>query len=104
MTLEFTDKYERIKQAYYSCSKNDKLAWIYINSIFSRKMKRKKIKLSYDEEGDYLEIYFGNIKEGYFKEIGNKCFERIDKKTGNIGGYAIFNFTKRKDKFIDLEL
>ena len=44
------------------------------------------------------------IKEGYFREIGNKYFERIDTKTGEIVGYAVFNFTKRKEKFLDLDI
>ena len=67
-------------------------------------MKNKKIALRYDEEGDYLEIYFGKIREGYFREIGNKYFERVDQKTGKVVGYAIFNFTKRKDKFVNVEI
>ena len=67
-------------------------------------MKKKKITLHYDEDGDYLELYFGKIKEGYFREIGDKYFERIDAKTGEVVGYSIFNFTKRKEKFIDLDL
>lgn len=66
-------------------------------------MKDNKIIVRYDEEGDYLEIYLGKIKEGYFREIKDKCFERIDKKTGKVVGYAVFNFTKRKEKSVDLE-
>lgn len=62
------------------------------------------MSLWYDEEGDYLEIYFGKIKEGYFREVKDKLFERIDKKTGKVVGYTIFNFTKRKEKFIDVEI
>ena len=62
------------------------------------------MSLWYDEEGDYLEIYFGKIKEGYFHEVRDKIFERIDKKTGKIVGYTIFNFTKRKEKFVDMEI
>ncbi len=67
-------------------------------------MKNKKVSICYDKEGDFLEIYFGKIKEGYFREVNNKYFERIDKKTGKVVGYAIFNLTKRKGKFIDLDL
>lgn len=67
-------------------------------------MKKKKITLHYNEEGDYLEIYFGKIKEGYFKEIGDKLFERRDAKTGEVVGYAIFNFTKRKEGFVNLDI
>ena len=60
--------------------------------------------MRYDEEGDYLEIYFGKRKEGYYKEIKDKCFARIDKKTGKVVGYTIFSFSKRKEKFVNIEL
>ena len=53
------------------------------------------MSIHYDEEGDYLEIYFGKITKGYFKEIGDKYFERIDEKTGEIVGIAIMDFKKR---------
>ena len=53
--------------------------------------------LVYDDEADTLEIYFDKIREGHFKEMGNKLFKRIDKKTGKTVGYSIFNFSKRKE-------
>jgi len=67
-------------------------------------MKAKKIYLNYDEEGDFLEVSFGKIKDGYFREVKNKYFERIDNKSGKVVGYTIFNFNKRKEKFVDIEL
>ena len=67
-------------------------------------MNGKKVHLHYDEEGDYLEIYFDKIKPGYFREIKDKYFERIDKKSGKVVGYTIFNFRGRKNKFVDVEI
>jgi len=67
-------------------------------------MKRKKIKIWYDEEGDYLEINLKKCKDSYFKEVKKNYMKIINKETGEIAGYAIFNFTKRKERFIDLEL
>lgn len=52
-----------------------------------------KMKLWYDEEGDYLEMSISR-KRGYFKDIGNDIWERIDEK-GHIMGIAIANFKKR---------
>ncbi|MEK6947618.1 MAG: hypothetical protein AABX19_00085 [Nanoarchaeota archaeon] len=66
-------------------------------------MKTKKLTLHYDEEGDYLEVTIGKIRKGYFKKVKNDYFERIDEKTGNVVGYTIFNFTKKKE-FNEIEL
>ena len=60
--------------------------------------------IHYDNEGDYLEIRVGKPKEGYFNEVGNDMFERIDEKTGKVIGLAIFNFKKRTKKFKDIDV
>ena len=67
-------------------------------------MKGKKIKIWYDEEGDYLEINLKKSQDTYFNEIKEDFFEILDEKTGEIIGYAIINFTKRKDRCIDLDI
>ena len=54
-----------------------------------------KMKIWYDEEGDYLEIGFGK-KKGYMKDIGNDLWERIE--DGNVTGISILNFKKRLKK------
>jgi uncharacterized protein YuzE len=54
-----------------------------------------KMKIYYDEEGDFLEIMTGEKGEGYFKNLGDGIFQRINKKTGNITGIAIMSFKKR---------
>ena len=52
-----------------------------------------KMTVWYDREGDYLELTTSR-KKGYFKDVGNDIWERVDNK-GRILGFAIANFTKR---------
>ncbi len=54
-----------------------------------------KMKIWYDEEGDYLELGFGK-KKGYMKDIGNDMWERIEE--GRVVGISILNFKKRLKK------
>jgi len=63
-----------------------------------------KLNLYYDEEGDFLEINIGKYKEGYFKNLGDGIFERIDKKTNQATGIAIMGFKKRTEKLKDIIL
>lgn len=67
-------------------------------------MKPENMSIYYDGEGDYLEIYFGKIRKGYFKEIGNKNFERIDAKTGKVVGISIMDFKRKTEKIKDLKI
>ena len=39
-----------------------------------------ELNLYYDEEGDFLELNMGDHSEGYFKNLGDGIFERIEKK------------------------
>ena len=55
----------------------------------------EKMKIWYDEEGDYLELGFGK-KKGYMKDIGNDMWERIEE--GKVVGISILNFKKRLKK------
>lgn len=61
-------------------------------------MKQKNLHLWYDEESDFLEFRMGAPVEGVFRSVGNECFERVDEKTGEVVGFAIFNFIKRFPK------
>ena len=61
-------------------------------------MKQKKMDIYYDAESDYLEIAMGDPRVGAFRGVGRDIFERVDKKTGNVLGVAIFNFRKRTEK------
>jgi len=57
----------------------------------------EKMKVWYDEEGDYLEIRTGG-KKGYFKDVGNDIWERVDTR-GKVVGFAILNFKNRIKKY-----
>jgi len=61
-----------------------------------------KMQIHYNKEGDFLEIRVGNPTTGYFNDLGNDVFERIDEKTGKIKGLAIFNFKKRTNHLKDI--
>jgi len=52
------------------------------------------MKIYYDTESDYLEITFGEPTECYYKKIGPDTFIKIDEKTGDVKGYAIYNIKK----------
>ncbi len=56
-----------------------------------------KLNLYYDEEGDFLELQIGEYGEGYFMNLGEGIFKRIDKKTNRITGIAIMGFRKRTE-------
>jgi len=61
-----------------------------------------KLKIWYDEEGDILEIGYGN-KKGFMKDLGNDIWERIE-EDGRIAGILILSFKKRcKEKKIEIE-
>ena len=63
-----------------------------------------KMRVYYDEEGDFLEIGTGTKTKGYFEDLGKDVFLRKDEKTGEIKGLAILNFKKRAQKLKDIEL
>ena len=66
----------------------------------------EKLNIHYDEEGDLLEIQIGEPSEAYYEKISDGVFERIDEKTGEIKGIAVFSFKKRtsEDKEINVKL
>lgn len=49
----------------------------------------------FDEEGDFLEVTRDHEK-GFFKDLGNGIFERVDEE-GNTVGFAVLNVTTRKE-------
>jgi len=59
-----------------------------------------KVKVWFDEEGDFLEVTFVE-KKGYFREIGPDLFERVDRE-GKVIGFAIFNFLKHDRKTVEI--
>ena len=68
------------------------------------KIEKNKGSISYDKKGDYLEILFKKCEDTYFNEKKKDYCEIIETNTNKVVGYAIFNFIKRKQNFIDLEL
>lgn len=61
-----------------------------------------KMKVWFDQEGDFLEVTFAE-RTGHFQEIGADVYERIDER-GRVVGFAIFNFSKRDRKPIEVPL
>ena len=61
-----------------------------------------QVKVWYDKEGDYLEVTFSEAK-GYFHEIGEDIYERVDEK-GKLIGFAVFNFSRRDRKEVEIPL
>jgi len=59
---------------------------------------KEKMHIHYDQEGDYLEVRFGELGPAYYEDIGDDIFERRDEETDEIKGYAIFNIIKRREK------
>jgi len=54
-----------------------------------------KINFFFDEEGDVLDITFGNPRKAVAKELRNDIAIRVDPKTGEIVGITILNFMRR---------
>lgn len=52
------------------------------------------MRLWYDREADFMEIIFED-KPGYFRELDEDLFERVD-ENGRLIGYAIFNMTRHE--------
>lgn len=63
-----------------------------------------KMHIHYDKESDFLEIRIGKPVKGYFNDLGNDVFERVEEKTGKVIGIAIFNFKKRTNRLKDIEV
>jgi uncharacterized protein YuzE len=56
----------------------------------------------YDQEGDFLEITFGDAK-GYLQEITEDIYERVD-EAGNVLGYAVLNVTRHERQALAIPL
>ena len=66
-------------------------------------MEKEPLRVWFDPEGDLLEVELGKPKKGFFKDLGNDVFLRVDMK-GNVLGFAILNATKRMKKLREVEL
>jgi len=50
-----------------------------------------------------LEVEVGKPRKGFFRDVGDDVFLRVDEK-GNVIGFAILNATKRMKKVREVEL
>jgi len=66
-------------------------------------LEKEALRVWFDPEGDLLEVELGKPRKGFFKDIGDDVFLRVDMK-GNVLGFAIFNATKRMKKMREVEL
>ena len=66
-------------------------------------MEKESLRVWFDPEGDLLEVELGKPRKGFFRDIGDDVFLRVDEK-GNVIGFAILNATKRMKKVREVEL
>ena len=52
---------------------------------------KRKVVITYDSDGDFLEIMIGKPKPSYYKNLGDDIFQRVDSKTDEIIGFALYN-------------
>lgn len=64
----------------------------------------ENLNIYYDEEGDFLEISDGNIKNCYFNNLGDGIFQIVDKSTNEVRGVAIHSFKKRIKNLNEIKL
>lgn len=54
----------------------------------------KKIRFSYDKEGDVLDISLGAPRRAISREVKDDFFVRVDPKSNEIVGFSVLNFEK----------
>lgn len=66
-------------------------------------MAKRKVKIWYDPEGDYLEVIFDQ-KPGYFRETANdQVMEKVD-EAGNVLGFSVLRVSALKEKPLEVAL
>lgn len=66
-------------------------------------MAGKKVKIWYDEEGDYLEVTFDQ-KPGFFRETASdEVMEKVDVE-GNLLGFSVLKVSTRRPRPIEITL
>jgi len=66
-------------------------------------LEKESLRVWFDPEGDLLEVELGKPRKGFFRDVGDDVFLRVDMK-GNVLGFAILNATKRMKKVREVEL
>ncbi len=64
----------------------------------------KEMNIYYDEEGDYLEIYSGDISNCYFDNLGDGIFKIVNKDTDEVKGIAVFSFKSRTKELDEIKI
>ena len=62
------------------------------------------MRIYYDEDGDYLEIFIGGPMPNYGEDISPGVTVFKDEKTDEIIGVGILNFRKKSKDLKDIEL
>ncbi len=65
-------------------------------------MESKTYNIYYDEESDFLEIFFGELRESYAEEVEPGVFVRRDDKTDKVTSIGILSYKKRAKVLYDL--
>jgi uncharacterized protein YuzE len=66
-------------------------------------MAKRKIRIWYDREGDFLEVMFEQ-RAGYFRETANPhVMEKVDEK-GNVLGFSVMRVSALRDAPLEVAL
>jgi hypothetical protein len=66
-------------------------------------MARKKLKIWYDREGDYLEVIFEQ-KAGFFRETASdQVMEKVDQQ-GNLLGFSVLRVSALRQTPLEVAL
>jgi uncharacterized protein YuzE len=65
---------------------------------------KNNLNICYDKEADFLELRIGKPTPSYYEDSGDDVFTRIDERTKEIKGFAIFNFKKRTKSLKKVEV
>lgn len=64
---------------------------------------KEKMRICYDEEGDFLEIAVGKPTKCYAIELEPGVFVRKDEKTNEVKSVGVLGFKKRSKNLQDIE-
>jgi hypothetical protein len=65
--------------------------------------RRRRVKIWYDQEGDYLEVIFDE-KPGFFRETqSDQVMEKVD-EDGNVLGFSVLRVSAMKERPLEVAL
>ena len=65
---------------------------------------KENMQVQYDKNSDVLEIRIGNPGKSKYQDLGDGIFQRVDEKTKETKGIAIFTFKQRMETGKAIEL